>query len=57
MPTIRARTPTIVPTILAISDGLVSESPLPGVFEEPVAVGEEPNKLSLVAIPSMSDGS
>jgi hypothetical protein len=57
MPTIRAKTPTTVPTIVAISDDLVSESPLPGVFEEPVPVDEEPNEPSLVAIPAMSNGS
>jgi hypothetical protein len=55
MPIIRARTPTIVLTMVASSAGLVSESPLPGAFEEPVSVGEEP-KPSLVAIPVMSDG-
>jgi hypothetical protein len=57
MATIRARTLTIVLTIVAISAGLLSESLLPGVFEEPVPVADEPNTPSLVAIPVMSDGS
>ena len=41
--------------MVAISAGLESESLLPGAFEEPVPVGDEPNKPS-VAISVMSDG-
>ena len=55
--TIRARTPIIEPTIVAISDSLVSESPLPCAFEEPASVGEEPDKPAVIAIHNMSDGS
>jgi hypothetical protein len=54
---IRERTPAIVPAIVAISDGLLSESPPPGVFDELVPVEEEVNKPSVVPIPVMSNGS
>lgn len=50
MATIRERTPAIVPAIVAISDGLLSESPLPDVFKELVLVEEEPNKPSVVPV-------
>jgi hypothetical protein len=55
MPIIRARTPTIVLTIVASSTSLVSELPLPSAFKELVSVGEEPKPL-LIAIPIISDG-
>ncbi len=56
MPTIRAKKPITALTIVAISAGFESVSPVSGAFEEPVPVCEEPDEPSFVTIPGMSGG-